>query len=220
MEKTITIDGCNITVSDDGKKVLVNGKPKKILRFDTGYCYITAENKTFLVHRLVAHAFIQPLKRGDRTIQVHHIDEDKTNNSVENLQVMTMAEHQRLHKQIYEPIKVCIVCGKEYEAPLRHRKRSKVCSMDCWYKFQKQRGLESKKKIAQYDLQGNFLKMWDSATDIERELGFAGSNICKCCKKVIPYAYGYKWRYGDAEEYVKVEFSDVPVLKAIFRNLF
>ena len=220
MEKTVMIDGLNITVSDDGKKVLVNGKPKTISQFNTGYCYVTAENKTFLVHRLVAHAFIQPLKRGDRTIQVHHIDEDKTNNSVENLQIMTMAEHQKLHKQIYEPMKICIVCGKEYEAPLKHRKRSKVCSMDCWYKLQKINAQTHKKKIAQYDMQGNFLKMWDSARDIQNVLGFADSNINKCCNKHIPHAYGYKWRYGDAEEYAKVEFSDVPVLKAIFSNLF
>ena len=36
------------------------------------------------------------LKRGE---VVHHIDYDKTNNSVENLQVMTRVEHARLHGQ-------------------------------------------------------------------------------------------------------------------------
>ena len=37
-------------------------------------------------------------------------------------------------------------------------------------------------KIAQYDRDGNLIKIWNSAMDIERELGIKNGNIITCCK--------------------------------------
>ena len=46
---------------------------------------------------------------------VHHIDGDVTNNSIENLQIMKHGEHQRFHKQKYfDKIAKCQICGKEF----------------------------------------------------------------------------------------------------------
>ena len=46
-------------------------------------------------HRLVAEQMLgRPLEPGEI---VHHIDHDKRNNDPANLQVMTQAEHMRLH---------------------------------------------------------------------------------------------------------------------------
>ena len=38
------------------------------------------------------------------------------------------------------------------------------------------------KKIAQYDLEMNLIKVWSCSMDIERELGIRYQNIIKCCK--------------------------------------
>lgn len=53
------------------------------------------------------------------------------------------------------------------------------------------------KTILQFDIDGNFIKKWKSAKEIERALGFASSNISSVCKGKFKQRYGYKWRYGD-----------------------
>lgn len=40
------------------------------------------------------------------------------------------------------------------------------------------------------------IRKWDSAMQIERELGFSNGNICNCCNGKRKSVYGYKWRYA------------------------
>ena len=49
------------------------------------------------------------------------------------------------------------------------------------------------KKVKQYDLKGNFIKEWNSQTDIQNELGYKQSFISMCCNGNKPTAYGYRW---------------------------
>lgn len=66
---------------------------------------INGVRNTCLVHILVAQAFI--LNPNGYT-NVHHIDEDKTNNNVENLMWMDESEHKAIHaakrfsKEVYQ----------------------------------------------------------------------------------------------------------------------
>lgn len=53
----------------------------------------------------------------------------------------------------------------------------------------------SSKTVLQYDLNGNFIREWDCTMDIQRELGFANTDISGCCLGKRKTAYGYKWRY-------------------------
>lgn len=53
--------------------------------------------KAFLVHRLVADAFIKPLQKGE---QVDHINGKHSDNRVENLRIMHYVEHGRIHPLI------------------------------------------------------------------------------------------------------------------------
>jgi transcriptional regulator with XRE-family HTH domain len=49
-------------------------------------------------HRTIA-AKMLGLKELPSTVEVHHIDRDKTNNNPDNLAIVTKAGHQRLHRQ-------------------------------------------------------------------------------------------------------------------------
>jgi len=50
-------------------------------------------------------------------------------------------------------------------------------------------------EILQYDLEMNFIKEWDSATDVKNELGLNNSSITNCCKNVSKPSYRYIWKY-------------------------
>ena len=46
---------------------------------------------------------------------VHHIDGDKTNNDISNLEIVKHGEHQRQHSTKYINTEVeCVVCGKRF----------------------------------------------------------------------------------------------------------
>ena len=51
------------------------------------------------------------------------------------------------------------------------------------------------KKITQKTLSGEFIRIWDSAKQIQRELGLSQGNISRCCNGEYKKAYGYKWEY-------------------------
>jgi hypothetical protein len=60
--------------------------------------YTKGEHKGRLVHVVAIEALIgRRIKRGEC---VHHIDEDKTNNSISNLALMTISAHTRLHRHL------------------------------------------------------------------------------------------------------------------------
>ena len=48
--------------------------------------------------------------------------------------------------------------------------------------------------IIQYDLEGNIVKLWDSASQVEAELGYQKSTIRRCALGKFKTAYGYIWK--------------------------
>lgn len=124
------------------------------------------KHKTYLVHRLVASAFLEnPLNLP----YINHKDENKFNNNVENLEWCTASYNTVYNNAMRKRIDTRNVNGSH--------------------------GAE--KKVYQYDLQGNLVRIWDSLISIQRETGFNHSNINSCClsKKYRNTAYGYKWSY-------------------------
>jgi hypothetical protein len=89
-----------ITVYPDGRIQSSRGFFKPRIDKKRGYCRIVIQstkkgilrNTTF--HRLVAETFIPNPKN---KTQVHHIDGDKLNNSVSNLEWVTKSEHDKIH---------------------------------------------------------------------------------------------------------------------------
>ena len=51
-----------------------------------------------------------------------------------------------------------------------------------------------KKPILQYDLDGNFIREWPSATDVGTQIR---KSICECLKGRHKTAYDYKWKYKE-----------------------
>ena len=64
-----------------------------------------------------------------------------------------------------------------------------------------------KKPIIQFSNNCDYIKLWKSATDIERELGISKVSVGACCKNKPHHltAGGYKWGY--AEDYEKIPFK-------------
>lgn len=66
------------------------------------------------------------------------------------------------------------------------------------------------KKIVQYDMQGNFIKIWDSISDAARALNLSIASIARCCNNIDGHwktAGGYIWRFLDNEltkEYIDI----------------
>ena len=56
-----------------------------------------------------------------------------------------------------------------------------------------------RKPVIQYDLDGNFLAVWNSTREVERVLGIQHSHIAKCCNKLPGHntAGGYRWEYAN-----------------------
>lgn len=51
--------------------------------------------------------------------------------------------------------------------------------------------------VNQYDLDGKFIKAWESISDISKELKIPTSNISKCCKGEIATSNNYIFLYKD-----------------------
>ena len=53
------------------------------------------------------------------------------------------------------------------------------------------------KRIAQYDFDGNLIRIWDYMKQAETELGINSNNICSCCRGKLKSAGGFIWKYVD-----------------------
>ena len=53
---------------------------------------------------------------------------------------------------------------------------------------------------------GELIKEWDTATQINEELGFDKSAILRCCKGIQQKSYWYIWKFKDIED-VKIKTS-------------
>lgn len=147
------------------------GKIMKQDKKKNGYMQICLRRqkiqKQALVHRLVANAFIP---NTDNLPDVNHKDENKENNSVENLEWCTQAYNNSY--------------GEGY------KQRSKNAIK---YAIQKQ-----SMPVLQYSTDGKFIAEYYSATEAARQNNCRQGGISECCNGKQKTAYGYVWKYKEA----------------------
>lgn len=68
---------------------------------------------------------------------------------------------------------------------------------------QAKRVKKQSKKVYQYDLDMNLIKIWDNSMNIKRELGLDNSSIGKCCKGIGGSSGGFIWSYEPINEIPK-----------------
>lgn len=77
-----------------------------------GYIYIKIAGAWVSEHRFIMEQKLgRPLRKYEEV--VHHKDHDPSNNSLDNLEVLSPSEHSKLHSS--HKVRVCYVCGKEFE---------------------------------------------------------------------------------------------------------
>ena len=127
------------------------------------------KNNWFSTHRLVAESFLNKLDfksllDEDRSkidlnkLEVNHIDENKSNNNIDNLEW----------------------CTSKYNNNYGNHKQNVIDKI--------------KKKVSQYDLNGNFIKMYDSINDASFDSNLT-HHIGEVCQGKRKTAGGYIWKY-------------------------
>lgn len=97
------------------------------------YKTVKIDGKTKLLHRHLMEQHIgRPL---DQSEHVHHINGDRYDNRIENLQLVDGSKHLAEHGEerlIHPRQKSCEVCGSEFTPKPAKRKRQRTCgNADC-----------------------------------------------------------------------------------------
>ncbi len=135
-----------------------------------------------LVHRLVAEAFIP---NPDNKPEIDHINTIKTDNTV------FLNEDGSIN---YEKTNLRWTTRKEnINNPLTKTKMQINARKPSKGKYGKKH--HRSKPIIQYDKDGNFIREWDCANDVERVLGISNKHIGSVCLGKRKSCGGYIWKY-------------------------
>lgn len=75
--------------------------------------------------------------------------------------------------------------------------RRKICESNKGREGLKGERNPTARKIAQYDKEGNLIKIWNCIDYACKELRICKPNICKCCRGERKSAGGFVWKYCD-----------------------
>ena len=149
---------------------IYKGKYLKTFKDGRGYLQVQLHkdeiHKTHKISRLVYFTFNPD---ADTKLQVNHIDEDKSNNRLDNFNLMTAKENCNW--------------GTRSERFIKKIRNHKSMS----------------KSVLQFDKNGNFIKDYPSINEAARITNMSASNIVRCCKERTEFCGGFSWKYKEKE---------------------
>lgn len=218
-------------ITEDGKcynqntdKYLKGQENSKNGYFSYNLTMPDGSKKRCYAHRMVAIAYLPQIKGKN---QINHIDGNKLNNSVDNLEWCTQEENQqhaiakelRKFKHVY-----CFTPAKELVAEYLNikcaakavkvsagmieqevNKDVKTLTGGFYWSYDRILGktkdyenLGKSKRVNQYDLDGRYIMTYDSCGQAGRALGVKkNSHISECCRGKIKTYKSFVWRYAD-----------------------
>lgn len=188
-------------VSNMGRvKSLGNNKLRKekilsqILNNNNGYLQLTlykeGKMQTFLVHRLVATAFLEN-PNGYRC--VNHKNEIKTDNRVENLEWCDdkynlnykNAQAKRVASTDYKAFQARRVAHTDYKAIVEKRKIDYKAIAE-----------KLSRQVYQYSLDGTLVSIWESTKECKKN-GYNQGAVSQCCRGKLKHYKNYIWSYTE-----------------------
>ena len=156
----------NYKVSNYGK--IFSKRTNKILKgelTEKGYIRVAlTEHKRYLVHCIVARTFIP---NPENKTQVNHIDGNKQNNYVDNLEWCTQSEN------------------------MRHALKTGLKIMP------KGKDVYNARVVYQYDKNNNLIKRWECMSTASQTLKISQRDIVRVCKGKRKTCGGYIWKYEE-----------------------
>ena len=152
-----------------------------------GYCKVTLQKnkykKIFSVHRLVAEAFIP---NDNNYPCVNHIDCNKTNNNVNNLEWCTYKQNSQWASKTGRYDNMAKINSKRM-------KERKIYLISNGYKKANE---ATKKKIQQFDKNNNFIKEYESISQASRELNITIASISYSANGKRKTGGGFIWHFA------------------------
>ena len=148
-----------------------------------GYCKVTLQKekyrKMFSVHRLVAQAY---LKNYSNTLQVNHINGIKTDNRVENLEMVTAKENMQKAVEI----------GLFDKCKEIQRKNAIKNNLGKYHILASE---SAKKRVAKYDKNNNLIQVYNSISEASRKNNINITSISYSANGKRKTGGGYIWHF-------------------------
>ena len=183
----------SLNYSRTGKEQILKPQKRKNGYLGVILCYKNTQ-KQVNIHRLVAEAFIP---NPENKPYVDHINTDKLDNRACNLRWVTQKEN--LNNLLTKDKMNSRKQSEETKKKISEAHKGRKCSEETKKKLsesQKNSDKTIRIKVVQLNKDTNeLIKIWNSATEAEREGGFANNNINRCCRGKYKTHKGYKWMY-------------------------
>ena len=154
-----------------------------------GYLYVilckNGEKSKGRVHQLVMRAFVGKCPDG---YEVDHFDWNPKNNSLGNLSYQPKGVNRARRSPEWQQ-KNAEKNRRLAQDPEWLAKMQKLYQDPEWRR-------KCSKPVDQYTIDGQFVKRWSSAAEIEKELGIYNSSISKCCKGKYKSTGGFIWKFA------------------------